>query len=233
MSDESNVGEALQAFSDLTKELRQFFLALLGPGAEETGQFLADKIRYLRFKNGLRTFQKAHELLRQVGAQPKPINLKLLVPIMDGCSLEEDDDLTSKWAGLLASAAAGEQIPPSYAKILSELSPGEARLLNLVDDWNETISAVASERQDKPRGHSYPDHVILDRTGLSGHCLLKRTGLTEQEIPRVMFDLDARHGLVHFYAQKWQPNLDELWQMRLTPFGDDFVRVCRGPQHPA
>jgi hypothetical protein len=231
MSDDPiGVSQALQAISELTKEFRQFVLALVGPGAEETGQLLADKIRYLRFKNAFRTFQRAHDLLRQAGVQPKSINLKLLVPILEGCSLEEDDDLTSKWAGLLASAAAGEQIPPSYAKILSELSPGEARLLNLVDEWNEKISAVASERQDKPSGHSHPGDVILDRTGLSGHSLLKRTGLTEQELPRVMFDLDARHGLVHFYGQKWKPDLDGLWQMRLTPFGDDFVRVCRGPQ---
>lgn len=228
--DPIGVSKTLNAISELTKELRQFFLALLGPGAEETGQLLADKIRYLRFKNGLRTFQKAQELLQHAGIQPKSLNLKVLVPILEGCSLEDDADLVSKWAGLLASAAAGDPIPASYPKILSELTPGEARLLNLVNEWNEKISAVASERQDKPRGHCYPVHVILERTGLSGHLLLKRTGITEQELPRVMFDLDTRHGLVHFYGQKWKPDLDELWQMTLTPFGDDFVRVCRGPQ---
>jgi hypothetical protein len=58
------------------------------------------------------------------------VPLNILVPILNNCALEEDDALASKWAGLFASAAAGKSAHVSYAKILAEWTPVEARILD-------------------------------------------------------------------------------------------------------
>jgi hypothetical protein len=124
-------GKALASIPELTKELREFISKLLWPAGEETGELLRDKVKFLRFKNAVRTVQKAEQLLRDHGISPKSISLKTLIPIVEGCSIEEEDDnLVSKWAGLLASAAAGDPVHSSYPKILAELTSVEARILD-------------------------------------------------------------------------------------------------------
>jgi hypothetical protein len=224
------IGKIAEALEKATKECRELMLRLLGPAADAAGERLADCINAARSKNFDRVVQEVLQQLEAIQTEPAPVELKILVPVLQYASLDNDDELVSKWAGLLASAAAGEQVHPSYPRILAELTPGEARLLNLTDEWNENISAVASEKKDKLPGHSYPKDELLKRTGLNGHLLLERTGLTMDVLPVTMFALETRHGLVHFYGQKWGPNLEELWQMTLTPLGKDFVRVCRGPR---
>ena len=138
------IGKAVAGISNLTKEVREFILSLLGPSAEEMGQLLADKIKYLRLKNAVRTFQKAQQLLHDQGIEPNAVNLKIFIPILEGSSLEENEDLVSKWAALLASAAAGDPIHPSYPKILGELTPEDARLLDYIYAKNPDEKAVFS-----------------------------------------------------------------------------------------
>jgi len=231
MSDDLvGLGKVAESLEKLTREPRELFLRLLGPVADATGELIADRINATRSKNLERLIQETFRRLRESRVNPQPVELKILVPILGYSSVETDDDLVSKWAGLLASAASGERLHPSYANILAELTRGEARLLNLVGNWAAELTAVASERKDKVPGHSCPKESLLERTGFNGHKLLQETGLSKGELSMAMFDLETRHGLVHFYGQKWEPNLDELWQMRLTPLGEDFIRVCRGPK---
>src|SRR5207247_10529056 len=118
-------------------------------------------------------------------------------------------------------------IHPSYPKILAELTPEEARLLNLTDEWNEKL-ITASEKIDKPPSPDYANEELLRQTGFNGHLLLQLTESTKETLPIAMFDLETRHGLIHFYGQKWEPRLDALCQMRLTPLGIAFLRMCGG-----
>jgi abortive infection alpha-like protein len=178
------LGKIPEAIEKFTKECRELLLRLLGPAADAAGERLGDWINAARSKNFERIVQEVVERLRQAGIEPKPVELKILIPIIQHSSVEENTDLASIWAGLLASAAAGEEIHPSYPKILAELTPGEARLLNTAgDEWDK--------RKEEP----------------DGYVLLKETRLTEEELPRAMFSLDTRHSLIHFYGQKWGPDL--------------------------
>lgn len=130
--------KALEAFSkEIGKEVGGFFRTLLGPATEETGQLIGDYIRYFRFKSTLSIFQKAKENLERKGIEPKAVPLKILVPLLDGASLERDDDLQEKWAGLLASATAGNEVHPRYPKILAELTSVEAQVLDITYRYNQ------------------------------------------------------------------------------------------------
>src|SRR5581483_8633125 len=64
------------------------------------------------------------------GKAPQPVPGRLLLPILEKGSLEEDGDLQQRWAALLAnSAAQPENVLPAFVSILAELSPVEAALL--------------------------------------------------------------------------------------------------------
>ena len=221
MDDLVGVGKIAEALEKATKECRELMLRLLGPAADAAGERLADWVSAARSKNFERVVQEVLQRLHAAQIEPKPVKLNILVPILQYSSLENDNELVSKWSGLLASAAAGQSVHPSYPKILAELTPEEARLLDLTDHWNEKLSAVAKPGQTSDE--------ILKLTGLNGHLLLERTGLTKEFLGASMFALETRHGLIHFYGQKWRPDLDQLWQTRLTPFGEHFLEACRGP----
>jgi hypothetical protein len=123
------LGKAIEA---ITKELGELVNPLLRPGAEVAGQMLADQWNHWRLTRMVSLVKKQKQLLEENNIQPKAVPPKLLVPILSSGSLEEDDYLTNKWAGLLASAAAGDPIHTSYPKILSELTSGEAKILDIL-----------------------------------------------------------------------------------------------------
>jgi hypothetical protein len=103
--------------------------------AQELGQLFSDPVRNYRIKQTLKRVKEMRKLLAASGIQPKSVPLKTLYPILEGCSLEEDtSDLVSKWVGLLASAAAGNLVHPSYPKILAELTSTEAKILDAMYD---------------------------------------------------------------------------------------------------
>ena len=75
---------------------------LAGPALEEVGAIIADNARVYRVKNLLRTTEKTKRILQDAGLPPNPVPTRLLLPILDTCSVEDNDDLQECWAGLLA-----------------------------------------------------------------------------------------------------------------------------------
>jgi hypothetical protein len=74
-------------------------------------------------------------MLAEVGLAPAYVPARTLVPLLDLAGLEdpEDEDMHARWAALLANASAGEaangEVLPSFPRILSELTPIEATML--------------------------------------------------------------------------------------------------------
>ena len=89
----------------------------------------------------LKLAKKATAFLREMGANPRAVPLKTLVPLVELSSLEEewDDEMVDRWAALLANASLDpKRVPPSFPRILSELSSNEARILQALYEWRET-----------------------------------------------------------------------------------------------
>jgi hypothetical protein len=200
----------LDSLSELTKEVRQLVCDMLGPAAKEVGAAFGEQLKYWRFKRAIRILEKTSAILREKNIQPTAVNLKLLVPLLEGASLEEDDDLVARWAALLASAAAADFVHPSFPKILSELTPIEARILDQIYD-----------------GHSGEKFLVTK-------LLPDLEALSEEQI-NVAFNNLFRQQLCEpetfVTGPKWDQAYSEVKQsgLRLTPFGKDFVRACRGP----
>lgn len=127
-------GKAVGAAAETAKE---FLGKLLGPAAEEAGLMLGDTLRLLRFKREVKILNEAKEFLRARGAEPTPVPLRILTPILEAGSLEENDSMATRWAALLATAAdltRKEEVLPSFPDILKQLSSLEARILEAVVD---------------------------------------------------------------------------------------------------
>src|ERR1022692_980913 len=83
-------------------ELAKDFLGkLISPTIEELGLLVADNIKFLRFKNQIRILLKAKDYVQRNNISVKEIPIKILVPLLEKASLEEDDKLQDKWAKML------------------------------------------------------------------------------------------------------------------------------------
>lgn len=128
---QGTVEGALKPFADLIQ-------AVLGPPADEMGLILQDTvatfgygIRLSLLMRQVRLFKRTQEMLNEMGVEPRKVPMKLLLPIIQNGSLEEDDELQDKWAALLANNAAGKYTESVFPEILKQLSPADAYLLKM------------------------------------------------------------------------------------------------------
>jgi len=70
-------------------------------------------------------------MLKEMRAEAQQVPLKILIPIIQNASLEEDDDLQNRWAALLANNASGDYVETAFPEILRQLSSADAHLLRM------------------------------------------------------------------------------------------------------
>lgn len=81
----------------------------------------------------MKTFQETERLLRDAGLQANAVPLRLLLPIVENSSVEDNDSLQELWAGLLAtSSQQADAVSPSFVETLKQLTPDEATHLKRV-----------------------------------------------------------------------------------------------------
>src|SRR5690606_19637241 len=83
--------------TELVKQSKGLLSSLFGPSIDEFGGILSDNIKLRRLKNQVKIFKKAEEYLRKNNIDPKSVNLKVLAPLIEYSSLEENEILQNKW----------------------------------------------------------------------------------------------------------------------------------------
>jgi len=106
---------------------KDFVDKLIMPTVEETGLFLKDHLTMWRFSNQLKMLNKAKSLCEKHNIKTKKISLKVLAPLLDYSSLEEDETMQDKWAILLTNLIDSQQNIENHVfpYILSQLSSNE------------------------------------------------------------------------------------------------------------
>ena len=205
----------LKPVSDLVETLRQAISPFTDPVLGELGQYVAERVRFLRFKQTVRIAQRAQEIANQRQKPLGAVEPKFLVQVLESGALESDDLLIERWAGLLADAAMGNQLAPSYGPILSQLAPEDARILDYIIDHEERIPTFLGEhfgiRGDVlARAVELPDeHFVL-------RCL---------NLERLVLIEEAGSGGLR-PATRYRPELGQM--VALTRLGRAFVHACRG-----
>jgi hypothetical protein len=188
---------------------------LLGPAATEVGLSLGDSAKAWRFKRRIRVLQEVKRFVEETDKDIKPIATRLFFPAMDAASIEDDDEMQTRWAALLANEATSVgSVHPSFIDILKQLTPADARLLDDLCDWCEqkkTRKLVLGNLFTNPELRK-----LIDGNGKSLDNLV-RLGLiqTDYEMREQPYELG-------------RPTQLESWY-ELSDFAIRFVLACRAP----
>jgi hypothetical protein len=184
---------------------------LTGPVFDEFGAMLADKVRPYRVKNLVSTMQMTERILRDAGLAANAVPPRLLLPIIENSSLEDNDTLQEMWAGLLATASQQtDSVSPSFVETLKQLTPDEARYFEQVASTHRT-----------------------DRLGLrhiTPFAFTERGGAP----PGVSSDTFERLGLIRrdwgMVAESADGGTDVGYLLTFTKYAKRFLDACHGPR---
>jgi hypothetical protein len=208
------VDVAGKAAESISKELAALIQPLLRPGMEATGEMIADQINYWRLKRRVALVEKVMQLLESKNIKPKSVPPKILAAVLNTGSLEEDETLTAKWAGLLASAAAGSALHPSYPSILDQLSPDEAGVLDAM------YQRLIENPSDKEKASFSLGDLRKTMSTSAEQLRIILGNLKRLELCRIHDEIDRFYG----------PDMNNSYKLNLTGLGEDFIKACSGPR---
>jgi len=225
--------ELIKAAPELTKAVATLVAGLpigdivkriCGPPADLLGDRLKGRVE--------RCFEKTVQMTQEAGFTPQAVPPKLLFPILRGASVEEDEDLHTMWAALLANAASPENadvVRPGFLAILQQMAPDEAAMLNWIYDCHGQ-----GMRNVDPSGASVSGLAIcLD--GLEASQLIRRSdgnpsevrwavGIKSGKISEPLQGATLPQSRAAVYADR----ADKTYL--LTDRGRAFVEACRAPK---
>jgi hypothetical protein len=114
---------------------KPFLAKILGPAADEVGEIGRDYIKGFRAKNIEARLNGADKLLNDAGIDPQPVPPKVLVPLLESASLEDNPLLSEHWEGLLANAAnpkSRAKVDGNLVDILKQLNYSQAIILLVI-----------------------------------------------------------------------------------------------------
>lgn len=141
---------------------------MLNPSADAIGQGISAPFHEWakrRMERAGAVLIEAAEILEQKNVEPIQVPGRILMPILEHSSIEEDSSLRTTWARLLANAAVPEgRLPmlPAYATILAELSPIEVRLLDYIAvEGDEGSDVYLFDAEASARALQVPDDMMV------------------------------------------------------------------------
>lgn len=194
---------AVEAFAEATGALE--------PVREATGWF-ADIVRYHRLPHQAKLLVRAAEKIRASGLPAHAVPDKTLRAILEDGPLEDDESMQERWANLLTNAAVakgGDPLKIAYPKILAELEPAEAQLLERLVDRSPDLESHPAE--------TFGYETTNDLVDLPELHNLVRLGL-------LRWALSAGHTWGE--VANAEVNVEGV---QLTELGWAFVAFCRTP----
>lgn len=223
---------------------------LFGKAFSEAGELITDNVRYRRAKNQVKIFEKAEKFLKDRGVNNRiKMDLKALAPLLQYCSLEENDDLQDKWAKLIAnilSRPTSMVLQQNAIGILNKISNEEVVLLDHIYKTlqKKRIKSLESYNQrdisnSKPRTMS--DFRIDNYSfKISDLCTELKCGLEEIEIQisnlvalgtlKYELEVDVLSATKNEGLNNDEVDIDldvtDYEKVRITKLGFVFVELC-------
>lgn len=224
--------------------------ALFGQSVDEIGGMISDNVRLRRFKNQIKIFTKAQKILAEKNIDPSRVSLKVLAPLIEYSSYEEDLSLQKKWANLISFVLSGndeEFLQGNFVKTLNLLHPTEAKILDSL--YREYISRsekmlalkIETKKNRKSPGNQYffklRDSALKKQSYYPDNKIFTITYQAEkQKVEKEKF----RHhisNLVSLGLLKWKINFEspepdgtiiayEYSDFIFTALGIRFIEVC-------
>jgi hypothetical protein len=189
---------AVQAFAEAT--------GILAP-IRELAMWATDLIRYRRAPHQAKLLMTAAEKIQASGLPPSAVSDKLLRAALEDGAMEDDPAMQERWANLLANAGTGSIVRAAFPRILSELEPTEAQLLD----------RLADNKGD--------DRIPAD-------WAIAQFGLTESYLDNLERLELIRYRMMHPPTYEDMEDLSRVSRegFTITSLGLAFVEACRSPK---
>jgi hypothetical protein len=202
---------------------------MLGPAADEVAQIWADQVRVYRYGRQLKLLEKAEMMAQEAGLTPQAVPPKILFPLLEGASFEDDENLHTMWAALLANAASPDnfnKVRPGFVDALRNMASDEALLLKWISENLELHYVLPHQSSVLPLKALFTDvpifgpdltrvRVCLNR--LEASCLVTR------------MDTDRSQSFV-FQSENNESNFTSGFPYFITCAGAEFIEACRPPK---
>jgi len=136
---------------------------MLGPAADEVAEMWRDQVRVYRYGRQIKLLEKAEKMAADAGFTPQPVPPKILFPLLEGASFEDNEDLHTMWAGLLANASDPNHqdgtIQPAYIELLRQLTFDQAIFLDAL--FSHTLTKSNELRKGVQADPRLPDPTLL------------------------------------------------------------------------
>lgn len=138
----------IKAFEITAQAAKDFLQKVVTPPLEEIGGLLADQIKIFRLKNQVQILKKAEDYMNQNGLKTRKVNLKVLVPMLENSSLEEDESLQDKWASLFVNTVRDDSHINTtlFSHILSQMTRNDANLFNEIFEYCTQTTVNGNKR---------------------------------------------------------------------------------------
>ena len=212
------------------------------------GLTIQDHVRVFRFKRQVRLWQRVMQICAEAGIEPKRVPLKLLAPMVESASLEDDDDLQDVWANLLANAAdprAVIGVAAAFSGILRELSSRDVKFLDALytHATSEEVTRHYGGEMEEAVFETFELLEVYSKAGLSrhpdlAHALIGRMEKLGEDIDAEKRDFDFTLDVLtrQLLLNTWihQPTvMNDVGKFKhfyaFTIFGICFVRACQAP----
>lgn len=205
--------EGVKVGSELIRELLAPSARVLGEGMAAGLQSWRD-IRVAKFEQ---ITEQAVRMLSEAKHSTRPVPARMLIPIIERASLEDEPELVRVWAALLANSASIQgMVLPSFPKILEELSPSEVRMLSTLQAGSRDVKKLREAEQTVGK-------------------LMRHVG-TQDELHLAVINLErlqlVRAELGHNPFARVPDNMLLQANIGLTNFGARFVLACTPPGNP-
>lgn len=203
-----------------TLPLSAYVKRIFGPAADGLAEMWRDRIRLYGYEKQLKCVKKAEEMAKEAGFNPQAVPPKILFPLLEGASLEDNDDIHTMWAALLANAASpksAEKVRPGFIALLRQMTPDEAAILNWI--YRDGL------RQRKERPALLPEWYCGDLQAAYDRLCSPRT-TNPLNLAICLDSLEAA-----FLLHRYQVSVDErpVTKVRLTDRGRAFASACKSP----
>lgn len=232
---------AMKPFNDLLQ-------ALLGPSAAEVGLLFRDYVTTFRVEKQVQLLDRLHKILGRAGIKPSRVPMKLLGPIFDAATLEENRELQEIWANMLANAANPESpdaVAPSFPGILKEMRPADVKFLAAVYEEFVVKCLEPNETSRSTQLISYKSlRYAMKKAGLLQQEKLYERRRTEKDAYLAAVKTDNRELAFILNTLKRQRIIEEEYgitdgdrdgsvevgsALRISELGIRFVEACRPP----
>lgn len=207
---------------DASVNLGGFFQLVLGDAAIELGGVVKDWAAYFRYKNLLRIKDKVFEIheKRKIKGKSIPIPPRYAIPLIQNASQEDNEDIQSLWAALIANSTDPNKklnLQKIFIEILSSLEPIDVQILDYFSKQGWLLfsevpgGGITIEKLAPELNHSENDVVIslqnLNRLG----CLVADFEPNSKEIGKLSFGTLVKNPKTTF---------------RPSPLGVSLIEAC-------